>query len=111
MKKGAREGGFLGFGKGVAQGLLGAVVKPVAGTLDMVSDVTAGVRNTATYFDDAILRLRVPRAFAENGKVLTEYDAHMAEGMSLAFLMGDSKFEHLENYSFHAVKFFSKKIF
>jgi hypothetical protein len=36
--------GVLGFGKGIAQGLIGAAVKPVGGVLSFASKTTAGIK-------------------------------------------------------------------
>jgi hypothetical protein len=67
--EGAESGGALGFFKGVGQGLVGAVTKPVVGVFDLASNVTEGtsdplfrafisgtrlrlgIRNTTTVFD------------------------------------------------------------
>ena len=45
--KGAKEGGVGGFFGGLGKGLVGVVTKPVAGTLEAVSNLTEGVANSA----------------------------------------------------------------
>ena len=45
--KGARNGGVGGFFKGIGKGVVGVVTKPVAGTLEAVSNVTEGIANGA----------------------------------------------------------------
>jgi len=39
IKSGAKQGGALGFAKGVGRGLVGVVVKPVVGVVDAASDL------------------------------------------------------------------------
>lgn len=41
--EGAETGGAFGFFKGVGQGLVGAVTKPVVGVFDLASNVGEGV--------------------------------------------------------------------
>ena len=38
--EGAKEDGLAGFGKGIGKGLLGTVVKPVSGVVELVSKTT-----------------------------------------------------------------------
>ena len=45
--KGAKQGGVKGFFGGVGKGLVGVVTKPVAGTLEAVSNTFEGVANSA----------------------------------------------------------------
>ena len=44
--------GAGGLFKGIGQGLVGLVVKPVTGAFDLVSKTAEGVKNTTTYFDE-----------------------------------------------------------
>eukprot|EP01043_Picozoa_sp_COSAG02_P102493 COSAG02_NODE_38517_length_428_cov_0.781155_1_plen_83_part_10 len=49
--------------KGMGKGLVGAVVKPAAGVLDLASDVSSGIKATATGAGaNRALRARPPRA-------------------------------------------------
>ena len=45
--KGARQEGFAGFVKGLGLGMVGAVVKPAVGTLDMATQTAKGIINSA----------------------------------------------------------------
>ena len=46
--KGAKNGGVGGFFAGLGKGVVGAVTKPVAGTLEAVSNTFEGISNSAT---------------------------------------------------------------
>ncbi|KAF9478514.1 vacuolar protein sorting-associated protein 13 [Pholiota conissans] len=60
--EGAESEGALGFLKGVGKGLVGAVTKPVVGVFDLASNVSEGIRNTTTVFDNPERdRIRLPR--------------------------------------------------
>jgi vacuolar protein sorting-associated protein 13A/C len=50
--EGAETGGAAGFFKGVGKGLVGVVTKPVIGVFDLASNVSEGIRNTTTVFDN-----------------------------------------------------------
>ncbi|CAE6488407.1 unnamed protein product [Rhizoctonia solani] len=51
--EGAETGGASGFLKGIGKGLVGsAVTKPVIGVFDLAANVTEGIRNTTTVFDN-----------------------------------------------------------
>eukprot|EP01088_Endostelium_zonatum_P014922 TRINITY_DN3449_c0_g1_i2.p1 TRINITY_DN3449_c0_g1~~TRINITY_DN3449_c0_g1_i2.p1 ORF type:complete len:3344 (+),score=882.14 TRINITY_DN3449_c0_g1_i2:209-10240(+) len=67
--KGASEEGFEGFLKGSLKGVVGVAAKPVAGTLDLVSSTAEGVKNTAVQ-KKAVKRIRGPRFFESNGKLV-----------------------------------------
>ena len=43
--RGAKEDGAAGFFKGVGKGLIGAVARPVSGSLDLVSTTAEGIKN------------------------------------------------------------------
>jgi vacuolar protein sorting-associated protein 13A/C len=78
--EGAESEGALGFLKGVGKGLVGAVTKPVVGVFDLASNVSEGIRNTTTVFDNPERdRVRVPRHVPVDG-VLRPYSAHEAMG-------------------------------
>eukprot|EP01012_Entosiphon_sulcatum_P033873 TRINITY_DN428_c0_g1_i2.p1 TRINITY_DN428_c0_g1~~TRINITY_DN428_c0_g1_i2.p1 ORF type:complete len:2501 (+),score=328.37 TRINITY_DN428_c0_g1_i2:171-7673(+) len=71
--EGAREGGALGFMKGAGKGVVGLVVKPVTGLVDLAAKATQGLRNTTTMFDQSNrLRVRPPRVLHDN--VLLPYN-------------------------------------
>ena len=61
--KEGKKSGASGFMKGVGKGLVGAVVKPAAGVLDLASDVSSGIKASATGASaHRALRARPPRA-------------------------------------------------
>jgi hypothetical protein len=61
--KEGKKSGASGFMKGMGKGLVGAVVKPAAGVLDLASDVSSGIKATATGAGaNRALRARPPRA-------------------------------------------------
>ncbi|KIM85199.1 hypothetical protein PILCRDRAFT_817197 [Piloderma croceum F 1598] len=78
--EGAESEGALGFFKGVGKGLVGAVTKPVVGVFDLASNVSEGIRNTTTVFDNPDRdRVRLPRHVPADG-VLVPYSAREALG-------------------------------
>jgi hypothetical protein len=66
--------------KGLGKGMVGAVVKPTAGVLDLASDISSGIKATATQAGaHKALRARPPRAPVYDPKApLTTYDIHKA---------------------------------
>lgn len=61
--KGSAEGkAASGFMRGMGKGLIGAVVKPTAGVLDLASDITSGIVSSTIYNGNTIQRSRPPRA-------------------------------------------------
>lgn len=78
--EGAESEGALGFFKGVGKGLVGAVTKPVVGVFDLASNVSEGIRNTTTVFDNPERdRVRLPRHVPADG-VLRPYSTREALG-------------------------------
>ncbi|KAF5314046.1 hypothetical protein D9611_006808 [Ephemerocybe angulata] len=84
--EGAESEGAFGFFKGVGKGLVGdlilssAVTKPVVGVFDLASNVSEGIRNTTTVFDNPDRdRVRMPRLIPADG-VLKSYSAREAMG-------------------------------
>ncbi|QRV76706.1 vacuolar protein sorting-associated protein 13 [Ceratobasidium sp. AG-Ba] len=79
--EGAETGGASGFFKGVGKGLVGsAVTKPVIGVFDLAANVTEGIRNTTTVFDNnQSERVRKPRHIPPDG-ILTAYSSADALG-------------------------------
>jgi vacuolar protein sorting-associated protein 13A/C len=71
----AQKDGVGGFFKGVGKGVVGLVVKPVAGVFDGVSAVASGVRNTTTMMEDrSFTWIRYPRAFYGPDRQLLPYN-------------------------------------
>ncbi|KZO93498.1 vacuolar protein sorting-associated protein 13 [Calocera viscosa TUFC12733] len=80
--EGAETGGAVGFFKGIGKGLVGAVTKPVVGVLDLAANVSEGIRNTTTVFDQSDLdRVRLPRYVPPDG-ILVPYSEREALGQS-----------------------------
>jgi len=80
--EGAESEGALGFFKGVGKGLVGAVTKPVVGVFDLASNVSEGIRNTTTVFDNPERdRVRLPRLVSADA-VLRPYSSREALGQS-----------------------------
>ncbi|KAL0581607.1 Vacuolar protein sorting-associated protein 13 [Marasmius crinis-equi] len=78
--EGAESEGALGFFKGMGKGLVGAATKPVVGVFDLVSNVSEGIRNTTTVFDNPDRdRVRLPR-LVPHDNVLKPYSAREALG-------------------------------
>ncbi|KAL0077823.1 hypothetical protein F4703DRAFT_1910666 [Phycomyces blakesleeanus] len=68
--EGAEESGFGGFMTGIGRGLVGVVTKPVVGIFDLASNVTAGIRETTTVFDESEFdRERLPRYIGKDNIV------------------------------------------
>lgn len=68
--EGAEKEGAAGFFKGVGKGLLGLATKPVVGVFDLASNVSEGIRNTTTVFDEAGLsKSRMARHVGRDGVV------------------------------------------
>ena len=56
------EGAMAGFFKGVGKGLVGFVAKPIVGVFNLASNVSEGIRNSTTVFDEMeVERTRLPR--------------------------------------------------
>jgi vacuolar protein sorting-associated protein 13A/C len=68
--EGAEQEGVAGFFKGVGKGVLGLATKPAIGVFDLASNVSEGIRNTTTVFDDNGLdRVRLTRFIGTDGIV------------------------------------------
>lgn len=78
--EGAETEGALGFFKGVGKGFIGLATKPAVGVLDMASNVSEGIRNTTTVFDqDGLDRTRYPRYIPQDG-IVRPYNPREALG-------------------------------
>ncbi|KAK7468899.1 Vacuolar protein sorting-associated protein 13 [Stygiomarasmius scandens] len=78
--EGAESEGAVGFFKGMGKGIVGAVTKPVVGVFDLASNVSEGIRNTTTVFDNPERdRVRLPR-LVPHDSVLRPYAAREAMG-------------------------------
>ncbi|KIM48205.1 hypothetical protein M413DRAFT_439924 [Hebeloma cylindrosporum] len=98
--EGAEAEGAFGFFKGVGKGLVGAVTKPVVGVFDLASNVSEGIRNTTTVFDNPERdRIRLPRLVAADG-VLRTYSSREALGQSWMRDLNNGAYRH-EHYVAH----------
>ncbi|GAA5969299.1 hypothetical protein JCM11641_007543 [Rhodosporidiobolus odoratus] len=98
--EGAETGGAAGFFKGVGKGLVGAVTKPAVGIFDLANNITEGIRNTTTVFDQSgIDRVRLPRFTASDG-VLRPYSEREALGQNWLKNVENGKFFN-ETYVAH----------
>jgi len=80
--EGAEREGAVGFFKGVGKGLMGAITKPAVGVFDLASNVTEGIRNTTTVFDNTQRnRVRIPRYTPSDG-ILRIYSQREAVGQA-----------------------------
>lgn len=80
--EGASKEGVGGFFTGMGKGLVGAVTKPVVGVFDLASNVTEGIRNSATPTDtNDIERIRFPR-FIDRDGILRPYSITEAQGQN-----------------------------
>ncbi|KAJ3364419.1 hypothetical protein GGF32_001943 [Allomyces javanicus] len=90
--EGAEKEGVGGFFKGVGKGLVGLASKPVVGLFDMASNLSEGIKNTTTVFDDTeIDRVRLPRYIGEDG-VLRGFSDREALGQSWLKLLENGRF-------------------
>ncbi|KAI9279983.1 hypothetical protein BY458DRAFT_470198 [Sporodiniella umbellata] len=99
--EGASENGAVGFVGGIGKGLVGAFTKPVAGLFDMTSNITAGIRETATSDGKVILRERLPRFIGQDG-ILVPYSQREALGQLWLKEVDDGHF-FKDNYVAHGL--------
>lgn len=61
----ASRSGIKGLGMGLYEGVVGLVLKPVSGALDLVAKTSEGVKNTLRIFEQKQNkgRIRMPRTF------------------------------------------------
>jgi len=98
--KGGQKEGVVGFAKGIGKGVAGAAAKPIAGTFDLVSQTSEGIRNaTLAKGKEGIGRARPPRYFGKNGR-LKRYDRVKAEGTTLVNTIENGKHKK-EKYVYH----------
>ncbi|KAI8057703.1 hypothetical protein BDF22DRAFT_772292 [Syncephalis plumigaleata] len=92
---GAESEGVGGFFRGIGKGLVGVVAKPMVGVVDLATNVSEGIRNTTTVFDDTVEleRTRLPRQFIN-------YNEREAVGQSLLRNTDDGTFAK-EHYLAH----------
>ncbi|CCE83218.1 Piso0_003790 [Millerozyma farinosa CBS 7064] len=78
--EGANRDGASGFFKGLGKGFVGLPTKTAIGFFDLASNVSEGIRNTTTVFDEEGLdKVRLPR-FISSDQVIRSYDQREAQG-------------------------------
>ncbi|KAF8254179.1 hypothetical protein K440DRAFT_652243 [Wilcoxina mikolae CBS 423.85] len=78
--EGAEREGAWGLFKGIGKGVVGLATKPAIGVFDLASNVTEGIRNTTTVFDqDGLDRVRLTRFIGQDG-VVRPYNQREALG-------------------------------
>jgi len=81
--QGLKREGASGFFKGLGKGLVGGLVHPVTGMLDLIAEPAAGLRNMAVGgLQQGALPMRPPRAIGSL-KQLQSYDVHAATGKAI----------------------------
>ena len=78
--QGAQEG-LLGFVAGIGKGMVGTVAKPIAGTLDLVSNTSAALRAQTLSSNEPHGSKRLPRCCSGPGGVLPIYTGRSAKGL------------------------------
>jgi len=90
--QGAVTDGSAGFFKGLGMGLLGLPTKTTIGLLDMASNISEGIRNTTTVFDEhEIQRVRLPRVISQDG-VVRPYNVRESVGQMILHTVRDGKY-------------------
>jgi hypothetical protein len=96
--QGAQKGGLDGFFKGVAQGAVGLIVKPVVGMADGITSATEGLKTTTTVQHvDVARRQRPPRTFGLLGEMrsFSRSDSTIQRAMADAIASGGRRLQHL----------------
>ena len=98
--EGAEREGASGFFKGMGKGIVGLATKPVVGMLDLATNVSEGIRNTTTVFEeDGIDRTRLPRYIGGDG-IVRPYSDVDAMGLFWLKQVNDGQFS-IEQYLGH----------
>ncbi|KAI3405553.2 VPS13 [Candida oxycetoniae] len=98
--EGASVGGTAGFFKGLGKGMIGLPTKTAIGLFDFASNVSEGIRNSATVFDgEALDRARLPRYINPDG-VIKPYSEREAQGQYWLYTIDEGAF-YKERYLAH----------
>lgn len=92
--KGLEQEGVQGMFGGIAKGLLGFVIKPAVGVIDMVQRTTEGIKNVANVNIEPE-RMRLPR-YIPSDSSLPMYDEDKAKIQYLLHTLDDFKFSNSE---------------
>ncbi|KAL9075208.1 MAG: hypothetical protein Q9157_004112 [Trypethelium eluteriae] len=98
--EGAEKEGLQGFVKGVGKGFLGLATKPAIGAFDLASNISEGVRNTTTVFDqEGLDRVRLTRFIGTDG-IVRQYSQREALGQFWLKTIDNGKYFN-EDYIAH----------
>ncbi|KAI9714321.1 MAG: hypothetical protein M1820_000282 [Bogoriella megaspora] len=98
--EGAEKEGLQGFVKGVGKGFLGLATKPAIGAFDLASNISEGVRNTTTVFDqEGLDRVRLTRFIGMDG-IVRPYQQREALGQFWLKTIDNGKYFN-EDYIAH----------
>ena len=83
--EGYQREGFTGFLKGAISGTTGFFVKPIAGTMDLISKTSEGIQNSSKSAEELASdeRIRPPRPFYRKERIIMEYDNSHANLLSI----------------------------
>ncbi|KAG9243121.1 hypothetical protein BJ878DRAFT_543588 [Calycina marina] len=102
--EGAEQEGVAGFFKGMGKGVVGFATKPALGVFDLASNVSEGIRNTTTVFDDAELeRVRYPR-FIEHDGIIRPFNSRNAIGQHWLREIDNGKYDKEEYIGFYELE-------
>ncbi|CAE1274656.1 VPS13D [Acanthosepion pharaonis] len=88
--EGARDDGLGGFITGLSKGLVGTVIKPVAGVLDFATAAATAARETSRRSHKIQVRVREPRCCHGLGGLLPHYNLnHAKQQMNIHLLNGN----------------------
>lgn len=100
---GAQKEGAAGFIKGVGKGLFGLPTKTVIGFLDLTSNLSQGVKSTASALDGpSSARVRLPRYVDYHEKIIRPFDLKEAQGQYWLKSIDGGQFMP-DNYLTHVV--------
>jgi len=98
--KGVRKEGAVGLAKGLGRGLIGVVLKPTIGTIDLITQTAEGIKNTTTVLDNQRkIRVRPPRHFGSDG-LLRLYNVDKAIGQEFLVTANKGKLKN-QFYVYH----------
>ena len=84
--EGFQRDGTVGLMKGVLAGAAGLFVKPIAGTMDLITKTSQGIENSSKTPLELLVdeRLRPPRPFYGMDRIIREYDVAHANLLIIA---------------------------
>uniref|UniRef100_A0AC34QPZ6 Vacuolar protein sorting-associated protein 13 DH-like domain-containing protein n=1 Tax=Panagrolaimus sp. JU765 TaxID=591449 RepID=A0AC34QPZ6_9BILA len=99
--EGARRRGFKGFVKGVGQGMIGVVTRPISGIVDFTSNSLDAVKTAAGKNED--IRLLRPRRFIPRDQIVRPYNYSEAVGFKFFRDTDRGKFVDTCNFIIHGL--------